>query len=132
MGNYHFNDLKVKNEANKKARITPSLDTNYSSRDWSALINPPYFDINAGEEEEFKFSVYAPYDFGWHNEIGQFKIDFTTEIFPLNPESPKGGPYSIYFRLNNYGFSTPGFEFLLIAIALILVGIIIKKNKHLK
>jgi hypothetical protein len=127
----NFN-IKIKNEANKKARITPTLDIQYSSKDWSALINPPYFDIDAGQQEEFVFSIYAPYDFGWHNEIGEFKIDFTTEIFPLNPTSPKGGPYSIYFRLNNYGFSTPGFEILLLIVSISIIGIIIKKKKYSK
>lgn len=121
-------EISVKNEANKKARITPKIISNAS--EWSPTINPPFFDISAGAEEAFTFSVYSPYDFGWHNEIQTFQIDITTQIFPINDNSAVGGPYSIYLRLNNYGFSTPGFELIPIIVALGLALIMVRK-KHL-
>lgn len=123
----NFN-IRVKNEANKKARITPQLVT--SVAEWSPTINPPFFDIEPGNEESFIFSVYTPYDFGWHNEIQAFQIDFTTQIFPLRDDAPKGGPYSIFLRINNYGFSTPGFEILPILLALGIAGIMFRKKYH--
>jgi len=121
----NFN-IRVKNEANKKARITPQLVT--SASDWSPTINPPFFDVLPGGEESFVFSVYTPYDFGWHNEIQSFQVDFTTQIFPLREDAAKGGPYSIFLRINNYGFSTPGFELLPILAALGLAGVMFGKK----
>lgn len=121
-------EIRVKNEANKKARITPRLNT--SAPDWSPTINPPFFDVLPGSEEKFTFSVYTPYDFGWHNEIQSFQIDFTTRIFPLQEDAAVGGPYAIYLRINNYGFSTPGFELLPI-IAAIGIALILVRNKYL-
>jgi len=121
-------EISVKNEANKKARITPRLNSNTSASGWSPTINPPFFDILPGDEEVFVFSVYTPYDFGWHNEIQSFQIDFTTQIFPLQEDAPKGGPYAIYLRINNYGFSTPGFELLPILAALGIAAILVRKK----
>jgi hypothetical protein len=124
----NFN-IQVKNEANKKARIIPKLITITPS--WSPTINPPFFDILPGEEQSFVFSVYTPYDFGWHNEIQSFQIDFTTQIFPLREDAAKGGPYSIFLRINNYGFSTPGFEIVPILISFGCVIIIVRKKFQL-
>lgn len=118
--------ISVKNEANKKARIIPRL--NRTNDDWSPTINPPFFDVLPGEKEDFTFSVYTPYNFGWHNEIQSFQIDFTTQIFPLQEDAPEGGPYAIYLRINNYGFSTPGFELLPFMAALFIAGILIRKR----
>lgn len=121
-------EIKIKNEANKKARITPRINT--SASEWSPTINPPFFDILPGAEESFTFSVYSPYDFGWHNEIQSFQIDITTQIFPLNEDAAVGGPYAIYLRLNNYGFSMPGFELLPI-LAAIGIALIMVRKKYL-
>ncbi len=121
-------EIKVKNEANKKAHVTPRINT--SASEWSPTINPPYFDILPGAEESFTFSVYSPYDFGWHNEIQSFQIDITTQIFPLNEDAAVGGPYAIYLRINNYGFSTPGFELLPI-LAAIGIALIMVRKKYL-
>lgn len=119
--------ITVKNEANKKARIIPNLNSS-DVGEWSPTINPPFFDIPSGGQEEFVFSIYTPYDFGWHNEIQSFRIDFTTKIFPLREDAPVGGPYPIYLRVNNYGFSTPGFEIITLLAAIVILGFIIKKK----
>lgn len=125
--------ITVKNEANKKARVIPVVKTDTSDLDeWNPTINPPFHDIPAGGEEEFIFSVYTPYDFGWHNEIQTFQIDFTTQIFPPQENSPVGGPYSIYLRINNYGFSMPGFEIIVFLAAVIITGVFLSKKRQLK
>ena len=118
--------IMVKNDGNKKTRITPQI-LNVDSK-WTATINPPFYDISPGGQGEFIYSIYTPYSFGWHNEIESFQIDFTAQIFPLREDAPVGGPYSIYLRVNNYGFSTPGFEVLTLLAAIVIVGIIIKKK----
>lgn len=119
--------ITVKNEANKKARISPQIK-NVDPK-WTPTINPPFYDIDAGDQADFIFSIYSPYDFGWHNEIQSFQIDFTTQIFPLRSDAPVGGPYSIYLRVNNYGFSLPGFEFGILIIALLVAVFILKKMR---
>ena len=122
--------ITVKNDGNKKTRITPSLSDIDSK--WTPTINPPFYDISPGGTGEFTFSIYTPYDFGWHNEIESFQIDFTAQIFPLREDAPVGGPYSIFLRVNNYGFSTPGFEIITLFAAIIIVGIILKKKHSTK
>ena len=120
--------ITVKNEANKKARVIPDITTSNNSK-WNPTINPPFHDIAPGGEATFVFSVYSPYNFGWHNEIQTFKIDFTAQIFPLREDAPVGGPYSIYLRVNNYGFSVPGFELVIFTIALIGIAFMVKRKR---
>lgn len=120
--------ITVKNEANKKARVTPTIGTNDSK--WNPTINPPFHDIAPGDTATFIFSVYSPYNFGWHNDMKTFRIDFTAQIFPLQKDAPVGGPYSIYLRVNNYGFSIPGFELVVFTVALLGVAFIIKRKNH--
>lgn len=118
--------ISIKNNANKKIRVEPIL-YNVSS-EWNPTMNPPFNDIEPGGQEEFIYSIYTPYDFGWHNEIQSFQIGFTAKIFPLRPNTSVGGPYDIYLRVNNYGFSTPGFEVLTLLAAIVITGILIKKR----
>ncbi|RLF41931.1 MAG: hypothetical protein DRN12_01885 [Thermoplasmata archaeon] len=118
----------VKNEANKKTRVIPDIVGNHKG--WNPTINPPFHDIPSGGEATFVFSVYSPYNFGWHNDIETFQIDFTAQIFPIRKDAPVGGPYSIYLRVNNYGFSVPGFELVVFTIALVGVAFIIKRRSH--
>ena len=119
--------IAVKNNANKKIRVTPAV-VGIDTDKWTPTINPPFHDIESAGQEEFIFSIYTPYDFGWHNEIESFQIDFTAKIFPLREEATVGGPYSIYLRVNNYGFSTPGFELLTFVAALVIAGLLIRKK----
>ena len=122
--------ISVTNEANKKARITPSLNYNGSLSEWSPTINPPFMDLNPGDSGEFILSIYTPYTFGWHNEIQAFQIDFITQIFPLREDAPVGGPYPIYIRVNNYGFSTPGFESAVIFVAIACIILAVKRKQR--
>jgi hypothetical protein len=123
--------IDIKNNGNKKIRVTPQL-VNIDEK-WSPTINPPFQDIDSSSEGYFIFSVYAPYDFGWHNEIKSFQINFTVQIFPPREGSLTGGPYSIYLQANNYGFSTPGFEIITLIAALIIVGVIFtEKKRHIR
>ena len=119
-------EITVRNNANKKIRVTPKIVGDYS--DWTPTINPSFDDIEAGQERVFTYSIIAPFDFGWHNEIESFEIDFTAQIFPLREEAAVGGPYPFYLRVNNYGFSTPGFEVITLLAALFFVGIILRKK----
>lgn len=119
--------ITVTNTANKKIRVTPQL-LNVDSK-WSPTINPQFKDIVSGEKDEFVFSIYAPYDFGWHDEVQSFQINFTAAAFPLSEGITIGGPYQISLTVNNHGFSTPGFEFLMIVFAVLLFIILINRRR---
>ncbi|MEM0493037.1 MAG: hypothetical protein QXS02_03665, partial [Candidatus Thermoplasmatota archaeon] len=119
--------IDIRNNGNKKIRVTPQLIG--IDEKWTPTINPPFQDIDSSSEGYFIFSVYAPYDFGWHNEIESFQINFTVQIFPPREGSLTGGPYSIYLQANNYGFSTPGFEIITVLSALIIIGLILRKRR---
>lgn len=119
--------IKIKNSGNKITRITPKLVD--VDQDWTPTINPTRYEIKPNQEETFTFSIIAPFDFGWHNEYGSFEIKFVSEVYPYRTNSPTSED-SIYLVVNNHGFSTPGFEFSLVIIALIAIGIIIKKRRE--
>jgi len=117
--------ITIENKGNKLAKITPNI-VNVDSK-WVPTINPPEKEVRPGETEVFVFSVISPYDFGWHNEIEAFEIEFKTEVFPYRPDSVPDYR-SIYLRVNNYGFSIPGFEFITLIAAVIIIGYIFKKT----
>ncbi len=114
------------NLGNKITRVTPTLKGVDS--EWTPTINPPNYEIGPNQENTFTFSIIAPYNFGWHNEYGSFQIDFLSEVYPYRSAAATNTE-SIYLVVNNYGFSTPGFEFPILLVALIVIGIIIQKRR---
>ncbi|HEC89987.1 MAG TPA: hypothetical protein ENI44_05350 [Thermoplasmatales archaeon] len=119
--------ITVTNYANKKMRIQPDLKE--LPEEWRPTINPPFIDINPGEKGSFYFSVFAPYDFGWHDSTETFRLNFTATSFPIDNNSITGGPYQISLTVNNYGFSLPGFEYLGVLVAMLVV-LIIRKTRR--
>ena len=117
----------VKNFGNKITRVTPTL-IGVDSK-WTPTINPPNYEIYPKQDSTFSFSLITPYDFGWHNEYGRFEISFKAEVYPYISESATSSE-SIYLVVNNNGFSTPGFEFLVVIAAFIIVMGIIQKRRH--
>jgi hypothetical protein len=118
--------ITIHNDGNKITRVTPDIVT--ASEDWKAIINPTQKEIPANDDATFTFSIIAPFDFGWHNEYENFKIDFKSEVYPFQPGSANS-TRSVYLSVNNYGFSTPGFEIIYIFVAIIIIGIIYKKRR---
>ena len=120
--------INIENLGNKITRVTPRLiDIN---KKWTPTLNPPNYEIGPNQENTFTFSIIAPYDFGWHNEYGSFQIDFLSEVYPYRSDAATNTE-SIYLVINNYGFSTPGFEFPILLVALIVIGIIIQKRRSI-
>ena len=120
--------INVKNFSNKKIRVDTEID---SYELWNPMINPKSIDINPNDDSYFIFSLTTPYDFGWYNTLKEFKINFTVQIFPLNENISKTGPYPITLKVKNYGFSTPGFDLF----GLLVIFIFYKKlrgGKYLK
>ena len=119
----NFN-ITVTNYANKKMRIQPDIGD--LPEEWRPTINPSFMDINAGNNGSFYFSVFAPYDLGWHDSTETFKVNFTATSFPIDNNSITGGPYQVTLTVNNYGFSLPGFEYLNVLSAMLIL-LVIKK-----
>ena len=120
-------EINVKNSGNKITRVSPKLIG--VDEKWIPTINPPEYEISPNSEATFTFSIITPKDFGWHNEYGRFEINFKSEVYPYRTGSANNSK-SIYLVVNNYGFSTPGFEFPILLVALMAIGVIIQKRRN--
>jgi len=118
--------IDVENLGNKITRVTPDLIG--IDDKWTPTINPPNYEIPPKSKSTFTFSVISPFDFGWHNEYGSFEIEFLSEVYPYQ-SSAATNTESIYLVVNNYGFSTPGFEFAVLLIGLIVTIFIMQKRR---
>lgn len=120
--------IDVKNLGNKLTKVTPDLID--PALGWNAIINPTVREINPGEETYFTFSVITPFNFGWHDEVESFEVEFNSEIYPYRADSPKD-KRSVYTTVYNYGFATSGVEIAIAAfIILLLVAIIIYTKRY--
>jgi len=123
-------NIRVKNVGNKQT-IVKVKPVNVP-QSWAPVINPPQITINPDEEETMTFSVVPPYSFGWHNEMQSMQLDF--EPYPSPPSSGReynlsmGQVVTTSVRINNYGFSIPGFEFVAVIAALGIALVIFKKK----
>jgi hypothetical protein len=115
--------IAIQNVGNKITRVTPTIVGVDST--WTPTINPPQVEIPPSQQSTFSFSIITPYNFGWHNEYGRFQVNFKSEIYPYQANSPTSNQ-SIYLVVNNHGFSTPGFEFIVFLAALIGILCIIR------
>ena len=120
-------NIDVENLGNKITRVTPKLIG--VENKWTPTINPPNYAIPPNTKSTFTFSIITPFDFGWHNEYGRFEIEFLSEVYPYQSIAATNTE-SIYLVVNNYGFSTPGFEFALVLIGLIAITLIIQKRRN--
>jgi hypothetical protein len=118
--------INVRNLGNKITRVTPTIKN--KNPDWTETINPPELEIDPNDEATFTFSIIAPYDFGWHNEYESFEVQFKSEVYPYRTGAANNTK-SVYLVVNNYGFSTPGFELLTFVVAALAIALIIRRKK---
>jgi len=116
----------VTNNGNKITRVTPQIVAGDPA--WIPTINPPEFEIQPGQESTFTLSLITPYNFGWHNEYGRFEIKFYSTIYPPSENAPSENQ-TIFLVVNNHGFSTPGFEFIIFLAAICVILLIIRKRR---
>ncbi len=84
---------------------------------------------NENPKDTVELRIQPPYDFGYHNEQENIKIEVYGKYFiPLLEKPLQSEVYEITFTVRNRGFSTPGFESALVIVALIGVALIIKKR----
>lgn len=119
-------EIKIRNLGNKITRVTPTIKD--KNPEWTETINPPELEIGPDDQATFSFSVIAPYDFGWHNEYESFEVQFRSEVYPYRTGSANNTK-SVYLVVNNYGFSTPGFEALTFVVAALAIAYIIRRKK---
>jgi len=119
-------EITIMNMGNKETLVNGRvLD---APDEWAALISPTQLPLGPGETATVTVSMTAPYTFGWHNEIRTFTVEFTPEKSPPSIPPITGSAQIVQLRVNSIGFSTPGFEFVLLFTALIISLIIIKKR----
>ena len=58
-----------------------------------------------------------------------YQIDFKSEVYPYQSGAATNTE-SIYLVVNNHGFSTPGFELVIVLIGLISAVYIINKRRN--
>jgi hypothetical protein len=119
--------VTIRNLGNKQAIVKGVIQD--PPAEWAPLISPTETIIGPGQEATIIFSVVTPYNFGWHNEQRTFTIIFTPEKSPPSGEPVTGTPHTVQVRVNSVGFSTPGFEPILLFAALTFVVIFLKKRK---
>lgn len=118
-------NIKVKNYGNKITKVTPKLKIINES--WHPEINPSKYEISTDSEGNFTLSLISPDEFGWHNKYETFEIVILSEIFPYSENSGKYDE-TIIIMVNNYGFSTPGFELSLLIILIIIIIVNIRRR----
>lgn len=116
----------VKNYSNKRVKVNPNIIT--MDARWRPIINPQTLHIDPNSSSYFIFSILSPYEFGWHDIVQEFQINFTTQIFPLNNNSSITHPYEIILKVKNHGFAIPGFELTGLFVVLITC-IFLRKNR---
>jgi hypothetical protein len=120
-------NIKVKNLGNKITKVTPKL--NEIKKSWYPEINPSKYEITPDSEGNFILSLISPDEFGWYNNYEIFEIGFLSEIYPYSENLGQFNE-TIIIIVNNYGFSTPGFELSLLIILIIIFIISILRRKY--
>ena len=98
---------------------------------WSTGINPELLlgtsALGQNANGTQIFTVQSPLTFGYHNEVEQFRVRVKT-FAAGHPEIGEDNTTVLLFTVRARGFSTPGFEFPFIMIALMAVIIIYRKR----
>jgi hypothetical protein len=104
--------ITIKNTANKNIQIIPKI-SNHSQ--YNGEINPEICTLYPNESTLFYFSKFTDNKFGWHDSSEEYCIDFYVKLAPF-PSNITYGPYPIILSLHTYGFSTSGFDLILMSI----------------
>jgi len=121
--------INIRNMGNKETLVKGEILD--APEEWAALISPTQLPLSPGETASVTVSMTAPYNFGWHNELRTFTVEFIPEKSPPSTPPLTGSPHRVQLRINSIGFSTPGFEMILVFMA-VLIFTIVSKNKLMK
>jgi hypothetical protein len=119
--------VEIENLGNAKTEVTfKVLNT---PQGWSPTITSTIVLGTDGTEskETVNFVIQPPFGIGYHNEREVFQVAMKPSYF-FNP-TLEGKEYVLSFVVRNRGFSTPGFEGVLLILALVSITFIIKKQR---
>lgn len=86
--------------------------------------------VGSTYKKTISLRVKPPIDFGYHEDRAIIKVSMT----PINYGNPedKGEPHYLYFIVQSKGFSTPGFDVIILLLAFIFVLFPVWKRKNRK
>jgi hypothetical protein len=127
-------DIKISNNGNGEALVRARIID--IPKGWVISVNPQTIvpsladgDLN---EKIMSLTALPPLNFGYYNEQVPIEIELTPEFSSpgtgTSANLTKGEPIYLTLAIQLRGFSTPGFEFILL-ISVILFFIIIRKRK---
>jgi len=88
---------------------------------------------NQNPKETVELRIQPPFDFGYHNEQEDIRIEVYGKYFAsVGGKELRSDPYEITFTVRSRGFSTPGFEAILFLVALVGVILINKNRRKIK
>jgi len=120
-------DIEIENLGNAKTVVDFTI-LNFP-KDWSPNIISSTT-ITEDGKTTIQLLVQPPYGFGYHNERETVQIKIVPSYFA--DATLIGREYVETFTIQSRGFSTPGFEVAFTFIALIGVGLLLKKRNKLK
>jgi len=83
---------------------------------WTPHLSNASLLLQPDEEQEITFSITPPES--GDNAWGAITLEFTPRFFPVQVGDPQGTPTQLELRVNIREPSTPGFELVLVAVAL--------------
>lgn len=124
--------IEIENLGNAKTKITCNvLDV---PEGWTVYIEPITLigsrTTDDNPKKTLQLVVKPPYGFGYHDEREVIRVSITPSYF--DNESLKGEEYFLSFIVQSRGFSTPGFESVLVIFAFIGMTFIVKKQRRKK
>jgi len=118
--------IEIRNMGNKQTLVNGKILD--APEEWAALISPTQLPLGAGETGSVTVSMTAPYDFGWHNQVRTFTVEFTPEKSPPSSPPVTGTPLPVQLKVDCVGFSTPGFEMIFVFLAILIFAFISKRK----
>lgn len=127
--------FKITNLGNQQTQV--SIRVIKAPEGWKTLLSdnniliPSADQAGAGNNVgSMSLSVTPPYGFGWHNDVETIQVEFIPSFYPSSPgKNLTGNPILKEINVRNRGFSTPGFELVGLLAALLIVAMLIKKQR---
>lgn len=86
--------------------------------------------LGGNTKKTLSLNIKPPYGFGYHEDRAVIQVSITP-IYYNNPEF-EGEPHNLTFIVQSRGFSTPGFEMIIMLVAFVFVLVPIWKRKNNK
>lgn len=129
-------NIKITNNGNGEAIVRARIIN--PPEGWVISVNPQIIvpsladgDVN---EKEMTLTALPPFDFGYHSQQVPIEVELTPEFSSpgagASANMTRGEPIYLSLAVQNRGFSTPGFEVVLLITAALAMIIIKKRHKN--